>query len=343
MKTTELTVASALPTLPARMHSVLGSGIVEEDLILHQGYSSAADAMQDWLNRNQPERANHSACFWLRPVRGDNTHAVVLFIPQFEKCQHWVIGKTLNDPVAARILIGNSRAGQWLPGIRWELYGDPHREELLDIGSFHQWGLLSDVSSNKLEDLKEQGVVPQGDWDFQQLLFERTCNACGRKIAINAHLFNIDSAVCSNCGNRPFLARSLHAWSEELGNLGLHSESEMSHFSRHTIQWMAGVQAQFKQIRRDANDKDGSALATNVWKHSLVAQAANPETENQVRGLIERHGVNFEMYQAGCRVLQDALMGKVPFAQEHEITMRFVIESTELIQVRRIDATSKSN
>lgn len=341
MSTTELSVRSALPALPVQTHPIVGSGLVETDLMLRGHYESAEQAMLDWLDHHRPEQAVYRACFWMRPKPDDDSQAVVLFIPDFGPCKHWPVGVTKNDPLAARLLLANSRAGWWLPGIRWELYGDPLMEDLIDMGSFHQWGLLGDISEQQLQVLASHGIKPSGNWDFQNLLWRNNCPSCGNTVAVNDHLFNIDSATCANCGNRPFLSRAIHRQLEDLRTIG---DSEFQQrFSQHALEWLAGVRARFDQARRDQHDAGGKLLQGEVWQHCLVAKAADPSTSDQIRGLIEQQGINFEMYRVGCQILRDALLGVIPFREEHQITTQFVLDSTRLVQQRLLTTTSRPN
>lgn len=340
---TELTVRSALPQLPMQVHPVVGTGLVESDLILSfpKRWSSASAGMNEWLASHRAEQTPFRACFWMKPHRDDPNRAVVLFIPGFERCKHWVVGVTKNDPLAARILLANARAGYYLSGVRWELYADSEMEELLDMGCFHQWDLLGDVSTDRLVALEREGIKPQGDWDYHQIIWRQNCSICGQEVGVNSHVFNIDSVVCANCGNRPFLSRAIHGALDTMLHIG--NRDMMADFSRHAIQWIAGVHAQLEQVRQSSSDVGGARLKQEVWQHSLVAQVADPENAMRVRGLIEQHGVDFEMYQAGCRILKAALLGETPFREEQQITLNYVMASTQLIQQRRLTTVAKSN
>lgn len=333
---TSLITISSLPQLPVQVHPVVGTGLIENDLILSfpGRWASPDQGMAEWYNEHRPERMRWRACYVAKPVGKGGTMANLFFVPTFERnCKLEPVGRTLNDPLAIRILLANYRAGQHLPGMRWEVWNDRDMSDLADLGVFTQWDLLGNVPAEELRALRDQGVAPRGNWDFFNLVWGQTCPSCGNQVAVNSHLFNIDSVVCENCNNRPFLATSVH---RALDDVVLGDRDTLRNFSNHTIGWLAGVRARFDQVRRSASDLGGARLQGQMWEYALIAHAADPERAQQVRGLIEATGANFEMFTTGARMLRDALLGKTPFTDQHEVVTRFLVSTADIVQQRRL-------
>jgi hypothetical protein len=319
------------------MHPLVGTGLVENRLIIAHGkFSSPEEAMADWRNHYAAERSPFRCMFYMEPHKGDKRKANVLFRTSFQSSRHVkVVGTTDNDPIAARLLVANSRAGRCMTSIRWELYGDRKCEDLLDMGRFDQWDLLKDISPEQMEQLAARNIVPHGNWDFDKLLWERTCSICGAKVMVNYHIFSIDSVVCAGCGNRPFLAPDLHRMIEGVSELG-GSEQAMT---LHALHWLSGVGAAFKEVRKDVSDPDGRKVR-QLAERSLIWRATDRTTENEVRALIEKNTqLDFGMYQAACARVRKALCGDEVFREEHQIAAQFVLQATELVRVRQL-ATS---
>lgn len=330
----EISIRSSLPAIPRQLHPVISAGVVEEKLLPACRHHTPAQLMQEFLDRHRSENARFRACYWMEPLKRDANRAAVRFIPRFDRCKHQPLGVTINDPLAARFLIANARPGAWMPGIRWELYADPHMEELLGMGCFHQWDLLGDVTGQDLKRLADAGVAPAGNWDFLQIIWHNHCSVCGSPVGVNIYACDIDSAVCSRCGNRPYLAPFLHRslkaavemdWPEHLRKL-----------SDHVVQWLARLEAPFKDVRRDAEDADGELLRSVVGQYSLVARMVNPRIAESLRPLLEKHGVDFDLYRAGCVALYKALSSETPFREEHRLTLQFLEGMTHLIEQRQL-------
>lgn len=336
MNTSSLTVVGHLPVIPLEMHPLVGSGLIENRLIMSSGqHSSVEEAMVDWRNRHAAERSPFRCVYYMEPQAGSKRKANVLFQTSFNSRRGKVIGTTDNDPLAARLLVANSRAGCYMTSIRWELYGDRKCEDLLDMGRFDQWDLLKDISADQLAKLADKNIAPHGSWDFDRLLWEQTCSICGTKVMVNYHIFSIDSVVCACCGNRPFLAPSLHHMIEHTSGL----QGKEQAMTLHALRWLSGVGAAFKEVRRDLSDVDGRTIR-QLAERSLIWKATDRSEENTVRALIEKNTeLDFGMYRAACAKVRKALCGEEVFREEHQIAAQFVLRSTELLRVRQL-ATS---
>ncbi len=319
-----------LPALPITMHPITGAHLVEQRLMPYFPFASPADGMARWRAEHTAERAPFRAVFWMERKR--NGKAVVRFVPREGAAKHRIVGMTPNDPDAARILIGNARAGCYLTRIRWELYGDRECEELLDMGRFDQWDLLKGIPAEKLGEFSERSMVPTGDWDFDKILWGRTCAICGTNVVVNGYLYNVDSVVCAECGNRPFLAPAMHRHLDAVYALADPECAARMHVN--ITEWLASVRANFYEVRLDTADTGGRRLE-GAWRQSLMARAIDPATARETRALIERHtSVNFDMYRVSCEMVHRALTDAEPFREEHAIAAEFAARASELVRVR---------
>ena len=334
MKAEQQVVATQkLPVIPVLMHPIAGAGIVENRLMLHGMYPDAETAMVSFRDEHAPERQSHYRAYFTERTR-DKNKVRVRYLWGREPRRTWVIGVTHNSPEAVCILIGNNLANCWMgSGIRWEFYEDCECENLLDMGRIDQWDLLKGTTPTQLEMLAGEGVRPTGKWNFDGLMRDRKCSLCGAEISLNAYLFNIDSAVCKKCGNRPFLAPSLHRW---LNEEDLHPITPTEEMTLYILEWMSYVGSTFGEVRRDAEDADGQRIKSLAEK-SLIWQATNRDSKERVRVLIEANtSINFEMYSGACVLLRKAMTGEEPFKEEHQIAAEFVAKATELVRVRQL-------
>jgi hypothetical protein len=338
MNTTSLTIAGKLPVIPVTLHPIVGSGLIENRLqMAHGGRGSPEEAMAVWRNEHSSERSPFRCMFYMEPQKGNTKKANVMFRLGFNSVRAKAVGVTDNDPLAARLLIANARANHYMTSIRWELYGDRQCEDLLDMGRFDQWDFLKDVSPGQLAQLAERNIAPRGNWDFDKLLWEQACSICGTKVMVNYHIFNIDSVVCAECGNRPFLAPSLHRMIEDVRDI----QGNVQAMTLHALQWLSGVGANFKEVRRDSSDPDGQRIRL-LAEHSLIWKATDRGSENEVRALIERNTeLDFGMYQGACAKVRKALCGEEVFREEHQIAAQFVLRSTELLRVRQLTTSTE--
>lgn len=325
--TMENALVPRLPNLPIQLYSIVGGGLIEKELMLrYYNATTPQEAMAIWRSNHSAERCPHRSLFYMEP-QGDK--ALVHFLLNFEGKKR-TIGRTDNDPLAAQILIGNWRAGRAMTSINWELYEDPNCENLIEMGRFDQWDLLKNIDEEKLKQLMERGVAPRGDWDFDQMLWPIQCSVCGTSVSVNGHFYNIDSAVCAKCGNRPWLAPSLHHLLDVSERMD-HEQRER--LSLHAFRWMGGVGAKYSEVRRNIEDR-GERLKL-AWGETLMGKSLEHSTSAQVRNLLESNtGTNFEVYQACCEKVQKALDGDEPFGEEHKIALDLAVRTTELIRVR---------
>ncbi len=336
----ELVVIPPLPQLPVQMHPLVGTGLVKSELEpIYPHCHTAEQAMAYWRSLHSAERAPYRCLFWMQPQGKTGETAIVRFLLDFNGKHQRLVGKTLNDPDAAKILIANWRAGRLCTSVRWELYADRECEDLLDMGRFDQWDLLSGISEEKLQTLAARGVAPAGDWDFDKMLWGKKCSICGKQVSVNFHLYSIDSVVCAECHNRPFLADDLHHYLDEADRSG---DREFSDYAAmHSLHWLASAGAGFDQVRKDLEDVRGARLR-RLWNQSTMMKALQPGSENQVRALLEsKTSLSFELYQACCAKMEKALSGEEPFSEEHRIAIDFVLRTTELLRVRQL-ATART-
>src|SRR3989344_4403711 len=294
MKAEQQVVATQkLPVIPVLMHPIAGAGIVENRLMLHGMYPDAETAMGSFRDEHAPERQSHCRAYFTERTR-DKNKVRVRYLWGREPRRTWGIGVTHNSPEAVCILIGNNLANCWMgSGIRWEFYEDCECENLLDMGRIDQWDLLKGTTPTQLEMLAGEGVRPTGKWNFDGLMRDRKCSLCGAEISLNAYLFNIDSAVCEQCGNRPFLAPSLHRMLDHFAELEQYP-GEMERLTTHALQWMSHSFASFGEVRLNGEDVGGQRIKSFVEK-SLIWKATESDTEPQIRKLIEANtSINFE-------------------------------------------------
>lgn len=332
-----LTLITGMPQLPALIHPVFGENLNEPALILAYGdrWGSAEDGMREWYQSHRPEQMPFRACYVTEPVGKKDGRVNVYFVPTFERdCQLEPIGQTVNDPLAVRILIANSRAGSFMSGIRWEVWNDREMTDLADIGGFTQWHLLGGSSAEELHRLASLGVAPSGNWDFYSLLMDRQCQVCGRLVGVNYHLFDIDSAECEQCGNRPFLSNALHGQLDHLLDLG--DRRMFGDFSLRALGWMSRVRAAFQNVRKDGDDVGGKLLEGHLWPQTLIASATDPKSAERVRSTIEGVGGNFEMFRTGAEALRYALLGHKPFDEQTRIIAEFVVATAKLVRQKRL-------
>ncbi len=324
-----------LPQLPIQMlPSYVGTGLVERDLIPRDPRLTPEQAMAKWRSEHTAERAPFRCLFWMEPQGKTGKTAVVRFLYDFDGKRQQIVGKTLNDPDAAKLLIANSRAGSWLTGARWELYADRQCEDLIDMGRYDQWSFLAGIDEGKLESLKTRGIAPTGNWDFDHMFWSTNCNVCGASVSINMHLYNIDSVTCQKCANRPYLSSSIHHYLDGVEGM---NDPEMTEYAiRHTLSWMGGVNARFGNVRKNIEDIGGERIE-GLWKSTPMARILEPMGDSRFQRLLETNtGLDFSIFKACCDKMQKALSGTEPFREEHKIAIDFVLRTVELLRVRQL-------
>ena len=331
--TTKLMVPQKLPIIPMLMHPLTGENIREDRLMLRPGLLDAETGMVDYRDRHAPETQPYYRLYFTEPVR-EKDKVRVRYMWSREPRKTRVVGVTDSSPEAVRILIGNNLAGCWMGGgIRWELYEDRECENLLAMGRIDQWDLLRDISPERFAELAQRQVRPVGNWDFDGLLWRQTCSVCGQPVAVNVHLYNIDSAVCEKCGNRPYLAPALHKGLDEAEWL---PTTDAGVLTLRVLQWMSHVGSTFGEVRRDTDDMFGRRLK-NLAEKTLIWRATERDSQDEVRTLVESNTqINFVMYEGACVLLRKAMTGEVAFTEEHRLAAEFVAKATELVRVRQL-------
>ena len=138
------------------------------------------------------------AIFWFEEKRG---RAIVRHVRDPErqrKSEDQVIGMTVPDINAVRILIGNFTDSMPLSTVRWELYQDFDLTELNSMGRFDHIDLLSELDQATGKALQSQGIIPYGHWDFDQILLTHLCPLCG-KIYDRRFLIYVPHLRCESC------------------------------------------------------------------------------------------------------------------------------------------------
>lgn len=327
-----------LPALPLPSLFPLGSQRLQENKLILCHTPSVEQCVADLRARINPAQSQMRRIYTMEPDASKKNVTVKYWL-DFEGKHRQVVGRTLNDEDAVRILIGNALSGAWMSSITWELYNGRTRDELVDMERTDQWGLLAPIDPDKFEFLKGKGIKPQGNWDFYRLLWRKKCHICGTPVAINMYAYNIDSGVCSKCNNRPWLAPSLHRYLDSVeGERDLFDNFEVS---AHALAWMSDVGAQFNEVRKNKDDINGQRLR-QIWGNSVMAKALNPATESEVESLLERSTTcHITMFRDMCKKLEQVFTGEAPFTAEHKLVAQFVFGMIELMQKKRLSTSAE--
>jgi hypothetical protein len=111
-----------------------------------------------------------------------------------------VVGMTVADLAAAKMLIGNFAAGCALSTVRWEIYDGFDLTNRLEIGRFDNHDLIS-------ESVPEQAPRPLGDWDFDKIMLMHCCPLC-RKCFDSSSLLYTSEVPCESCDQKVPTERS---------------------------------------------------------------------------------------------------------------------------------------
>ncbi|MCK5416367.1 hypothetical protein KAI92_03000 [Candidatus Parcubacteria bacterium] len=142
------------------------------------------------------------------------------------------------------------------------------------------------------------------------------CQVCGNdNILINPYIYNIDSVVCSNCFNRPFLnpviLRRLEYLCEQAYYDGVSYKELFS-----LMEILIACQCSLKDFR----NVPISDMMKYVLLQTTIGQAVNKYQE-QVRVLIEtKTTFNFQIYQNTCFGLIGILFGAIRETNEKTST-----------------------
>ena len=137
--------------------------------------------------------------FWVEEKRGCVIVRQVKNLARRRKSEDGVVGTTVNDSAAIRILIGNFAASCKLSTVRWELYRDFALTEKVESGRFDYNDLVGEVPREKRKMLLEEGIFPRGDWDFDGLLLTHLCPLC-RGVFNRTSILYLSRTPCESCG-----------------------------------------------------------------------------------------------------------------------------------------------
>lgn len=154
------------------------------------------------------ESVTERLVFWREEKNG---RAIVRLAPNMarkSKSDDKLIGITVDDLSAMKILIGNFAAGCKLSTTRWELYADFELTAMLDMGRFDGFDLFEDLDRNKALSLARQGVVPTGDWDFDAIMTIHQCPNCHQIFDRTSVLYR-PLRPCETCGKEQDFAQQL--------------------------------------------------------------------------------------------------------------------------------------
>jgi hypothetical protein len=329
----ELMSRLSLPAIPATMHPIAGTGLeIAHLLSRHEGAGTPEQAMAYWRSRHTPDKAPFACMFYMEPLKRNKNLVQIKFLLDRAGRRTQMVGQTLNNPHAAKILIGNWKAGCYMSeSIRWELYGDRTCDDFIGYGRFDQWDLLAGLSAIDFSALAAQGCTPQGNWDFYHCFLTKQCTFCNAEVTVNYYLYNIDSAVCATCGNRPFLAFDLHRY------LDAHQDGSSEQRALHVFRWLGSVNATYAQVRRDIEDGYGKRIRA-IWGRTLMGQTLDPSQAKRVKSLFEANGdeVDFAVYQHMARQVDRALNSEIPFSPEVQVALQYLLGITDLLRVKQI-------
>lgn len=145
--------------------------------------------------------------FWIEKKYGKFIVRCVKTLTRQSKGEDLLIGTTIDDLDAVRLLIVNRVAGQILTGIRWEAYDDFALTSLLISGRYDLFDLAGGMPRDKLVTLARQGLsVPTKieEWDFDGLLVFHRCPRCQGLCSRDLLTFYPEYFNCEQCGREPF-------------------------------------------------------------------------------------------------------------------------------------------
>jgi hypothetical protein len=148
------------------------------------------------------DRLREAAVFWVEQKVGGLIIRHVRDLNRVRKSDDQLVGRTINDLAAVRIMIGNFVAGCKLTTTRWEIYGDFELTQRLEMGRFDIRDLFGDIDAEKVEMLTQQGICPSGDWDFDGIVLMHRCPLCGKLFDKKSVLY-VSRKKCESCGQVP--------------------------------------------------------------------------------------------------------------------------------------------
>lgn len=149
----------------------------------------------------------HRVIFWVEEKGGQAIVRQVKNLRCERKSEDLVVGITVNDLPAIKVLIGNFASGCKLTIARWEIYRDFTLSECIAQGRFDYQDLAGDVSLDERKSLIQRGIHPKGDWDFDGIILTHRCPLCGGVFDRTSVLY-VSHKPCESCGVETPLNRS---------------------------------------------------------------------------------------------------------------------------------------
>ena len=167
----------------------------------------AKELFSSFRNTFASEYLPHRVVFWIEEKNGRAIIRQVKNLRHERKFEDAVVGMTINDLPAIKVLIGNFASGCKLTIARLEIYRDFALSELIEQGRFDYQDLAGDVSLDERKSLIQRGVYPKGDWDFDGILLTHRCPLCGGVFDRTSVLY-VSRKPCESCGVETPLGKS---------------------------------------------------------------------------------------------------------------------------------------
>lgn len=142
------------------------------------------------------------AIFWIEEGRGQFTVRHVNNLTRTQKGEDILVGKTIANIKAAKVLMGNFSAKCGLSTVRWEIFTDFELNAKVEMGRFDHVDLLSDMTMDDAAHLARNGIRPIGLWDFDAILLTHKCQKCGG-LFDRTHLMFDPRKPCETCKREP--------------------------------------------------------------------------------------------------------------------------------------------
>jgi hypothetical protein len=328
-----------LPSLVVQLWPLEGENVQRQALICSNGVKSAEDAVMQFRRLHAPERSTYFRRYYLQPLkRGGYSIKYAWNLEQPGTDQ--VIGRIKTDDLPAiKVIIGNNMAGAHMTPIRWDLCEDREGEEVIEVGRFDPWSLLSDITEQDIERLNSKGIVPDLEkWDFDHMFWSDRCPGCNKSVKINYYAYNIDSAKCATCGTRPFLSRAIgrhvHYALPSVSGIGFR---QVDQATLGLVEWLGGVNASVNELHSSdmPNDADPKQVLMKMLEQSsnlrLLAgeTVTNSQESAALAKLRSQPGGSTALLtvNGAAQTLRSAIQSGGPFTEIHA-TMAQLIQQT---------------
>jgi hypothetical protein len=151
------------------------------------------------------ESVTERLVFWKDSKHGKVVVRLVSDLGRKSKADDRIVGMTIDDLSAVKVLIGNFAAGCKLSTVRWEIYADFDLSVLLDMGRFDSLDLFEGLDRDDAQSLARQGIVPTGDWDFDAIIVMHQCPKC-RQVFDRTSILYRPFRLCETCGKEQTFA-----------------------------------------------------------------------------------------------------------------------------------------